>query len=246
MTVVGSPDWQDIRQPQGSADQLETFTVGAGQFSDSVTLGETIGQYQRILVKCTPPTTTDISAGVVDAVTGFGGFYTRYTGPGATAYFYLPTSGILGQRNTVQLQFPTAIGTGGMPVEVWGMRSWPADLRYDGLLPCQNSQCISWPNVAGSSVIGFTPSPPFRFLVGAVIPPVIGNPGGNIFAVLSGSVAGIEATIATAFGGAAPASGFSAQFGPGILMDPGTSLTSQITAVAGGFFPGAVYYDLVQ
>lgn len=243
--VSGSPDWQDPRQPQGGADHLATFVVPAGSFFYNQALTETLGIYNRYLIRCIPPSTQQVSAQVTDSTTGIGGFYARYCAPGVYANFYLPASGILGQLNTVNLQFGSAIGTGGMTVQVYGMRYWPEGLRYDGLLPCQFSQAIQIPGSQFTGNLGFTPSPPYRFLVGAIVMPMLLTSGSNL-QVLEGAVAGVSVGLGTCVtDSAGTRSESNANFGPGVLLDPGSGLFYNCPNPVSFGVPGAVLYDLV-
>jgi hypothetical protein len=243
--TIGVPDFQDPRQPQPTNDLLLNGTIGVGSTTFSGNLATPSGIYLYFGVILTLPmaAVVEVSLDASGAPNNY--TVTRYTVAGGQVFVLFPANGFLEAVNSVVVILSTAVVTSAAPVQVYGYRSFPSGLRYDGLYPAQNSVAQSIPATAGTNPINLGVPTPQRGLIGAITPPavILGAAAGEGY--ITGYIGGIQYNLASGAGAAGqPMVWNTPDMGSGVLLDPGTSMAAILPTVASGA-AGCVLYDVV-
>ena len=248
--TIGSPDWQDVTQPQPVNDILYTGQVPANTTLLNGTLAAAQGVYQYIVIEVTTSSVHTLTVDIYDPNTLQGTIYTRQSASVGTQSFYFPASGFIGSELTFSVQLGSADAINPMPVTVFGLRSWPDGLRFDGLRIPQGMNCAAFSNQSSSSTLVAAPGIEQRLLIADIVMPTAIVASATVGSTeLLGSIFGTSEVIANAV---YTPNGMTANVGvpnSGILLDADTALTQQSSSAvltATGVRSGAVFYDVVQ
>jgi hypothetical protein len=246
MSLVGSTDFQDPRQPQPFQDRLGEGAVAVGSSSHTTVLSSFQGVYQYLAIEVQAQTPLLV---VVNVAGNYGpnpyGF-TRWCVPGSTTTFVIPATGFYATGVQVTVNTLPAVTVSALSYTVYGLRSFPTGLRYDGLYPAQNSQCFAIPYVSGTSAAGPYEPTPSRILVGALVPPACLMSSTTGTGAIYGDIGGTQINLATGAGLAGEYMVWNVgEFGPGLLMDPGQTMAILLPPGISSGSPGALYYDVV-
>ncbi len=248
--TIGSPDWQDVTQPQPTNDILYTGSIPLNTIQLSGTLAASQGVYEYVQIQVSTESSRVLTAEINDPVTGQYQIYSRYTAIIGQQIFYLPVAGFIGNEIDFALTLSAVDAGFAWDVEILGLRSWPDGLRFDGLRPPQGQVAAGFANQTSSSGVGNTPTTPNRILVGAIVLPTAITAASSVGSTeLLGYINGVQQVIANAVYTSNGMTANSAVPPYGLLLDPGTGMTQQSSSAvltATGVRQGTVFYDVVQ
>jgi hypothetical protein len=246
VTVTGTLDWQDPRQPQGADAQLLDAFVPATSVTATEVCSPTLGIYDYLGVNLSFAVAVFCVVEVASTAIPFIPTQSIYVPAGGSPTLFFPYGGPIGDVLTVTVTFTPAVGAGGGFIIVDGLRSWPATQRPDGIVPCRNSlyASISW-STPSTTVIP-APGAGLAILVGAICQPIIVPAATLVAARLTGTMQGANCHLASAFATTGVIWSDEVECGPGILMDPNTAVTQLASATPATSYAGGIYYDIVS
>jgi len=240
VTYIGSPDWEDPRQPQGGGDLLFTGSIPVASSLLVATLPKLVGQYQRYFVLVVADHSCMVTAQIIDPTIGYGPIFNRWQSINTQATFALPALGVLGVQPQLQVELSTAASAFPVSVQCYGLRYFPESYRYDGLPPCQLSRWAAADLLAmGTVAVVPAPSSPQRILVGHVRHGSTVGVGG-VNSQVFGNIGGVIGLFSDTIGITGT---FDLPLSPGVLLDVGSPLN--LSTSAAGQASCNVGYDIV-
>lgn len=246
MTYVGAPDWEDVRQPQGAGDFLGQYVIEPGHTNNvDTTLSPNLGIYKRYLLQLYCPNTNTLQVAFNQNNGNYQIGLPIYGTAAAYNWAAIPSLGIVGDQAQVGGNLLADSLVSGTILNVFGLREYPENWPVNARPPCSKSLQVRYTPIAGTvTILPALPSPQ-RYLIGAIVPGVIIlNAGIDTFCEVRGTLNGATCELSQGCGGGTPCNPAPIDYGDGILLDIGSTVTCVNTALsfAGS---GSVYYDVV-
>lgn len=245
MTISGTPDFQNITQPQGGIDVLYENVLPNGSTAYTVDCSAVTGVYPYLVVSLllTVANTCTYTANSVNSLPGPG--ITRYIPPNTYINVYIPYGGKIGDLPQIGLTFANAVAGGGVNIQVWGQRSYPQGLMQIGAFECQNSLAAVWTPANGTTTIIAAPPAGGAILLGTIVPPIIEPQAALVISRCAITKQGAFFNVGWAMSDGSDYWQSSPDSGPGLLCDPATAVSQIGTALPTASFAGVVFYDIL-